>query len=264
MKRDLTGLLKRGVGQGGHRPNHPIEKIMLSSAGFTRQPTDVQVDAMAATIADALKPLLGIAMSGNVHAIRRAAELAGNLCAEMTMLACMHQDAANQVARERTTWPLNVPGDPHERRRTLRLLNGPRRLPLGETNPPPTPQTKPSGFSAPASTAVLMAIKAIEIERAFRVPSELFPVLQPEWSVAAAQLPDLDATASTADRWFDVIWLYVCQRHRGTPERSALRKLAESDARPDSADAIRQAIKHALREAFLRMLRQRGKRKRGA
>jgi hypothetical protein len=147
-----------------------------------------------------LSPLLGVAMSGNVHAIRKVTELSSNLCAETTTLACMHQEAADSVARERTTWPLNISHDPKERRRTLRLVNGPRRLPLGNPSGQPTAARKAGGFSSPANAAVLVALKAIEIERSFRIPSEVFPPLQPKWSAAAARLPDLQP--STAGAWF--------------------------------------------------------------
>lgn len=241
---------------------------MLSSAGFAKQPTDAHVDALAAATLEAVKPLLGIAMSGNVHAIRRVTELAANLSAEAMTLACMHQEAANLVARERTTWPLNISHDPVERRRALRLVTGPRKLPLGGTAPSPRPAPKPSSFTTPAKAAVLVALKAIEIERAFRVPSELFPVLQPDWSVAAAQLPDLDGTHGVAEQWFEVIWLYLCHRHRGAPEKSALRKLGEYELQPklgpgahDTA-GVRASIQQALQRAFQRLLVKPTKRRR--
>ena len=259
MKRHLTGLVKRGLGDAASDRNRPIEKIVLRSAGLTRQPTDGQIDEIAATAANVLRPLLGIAMSGNVHAIRKVTELASNLCAETTTLACMHQEAADIVARERSTWPLNISHDPKERRRTLRLVNGPRRLPLG--NPPsrPTAARKASGFSSPANAAVLVALKAIEIERSFRIPSELFPLLQPNWSAAAARLPDLQP--STAAAWFKVIWMYICDRHAGAPEKSELRRLAEStesSLTPDAEPNVRATLRNVLKRAFLRLARGRG------
>ncbi|HEY0944622.1 MAG TPA: hypothetical protein VGD81_05115 [Opitutaceae bacterium] len=263
MKRRLTGLVERGLRHAVSDHNHPIEKIVLRSAGLTRQPTDAQIDEIAATVAKTLSPLLGVAMSGNVHAIRKVTELASNLCAETTTLACMHQEAADTVARERTTWPLNLSHDPKERRRTLRLVTGARRLPLGNPPSQPAPAArKTGGFSSPANAAVLVALKAIEIERSFRIPSELFPTLQPKWSAAAAGLPDLQA--STAGAWFKVIWLYICDRHAGAPENSELRRLVESTASPLSPAAepnARAALRQVLKRAFLR-LAQEGKHRR--
>jgi hypothetical protein len=260
VKRQLTGLVKRGFRHAANDREHPLEKILLRSAGLTRQPTDGQIDEIAATIVHALSPLLGVAMSGNVHAIRKVTELASHLCAETTTLACMHQEAADIVARERTTWPLNLSHDPKERRRAMRLVNGPRRLPLG--NPPiqPIAARKAGGFSNPVNAAVLVALKAIEIERSFRIPSELFPTLQPTWSAAAACLPDLQP--ATAGAWFKVIWMYICDRHAGAPEKSALRRLAESTGSPLTSIAepdVRAALRKALERAFLRLARGRGR-----
>jgi hypothetical protein len=257
LKRSLKGLVQRGVGQNTQRGNNPIEKIMLSAAGLAKQPTDHKLDEMAAAAARSLKPLLDIAMSGNVAAIQRVTELASTLTAETTLLACMHQDAANQVARERTVWPLNISNDPAERRRTLRLITGPRKLPLASKTPEARSAPRPGNFAAPANAAVLMALKAIQIERTFRVPSELFPVLQPEWSSAAARLPELDGSGGVADLWFHVIWLYLCHRYGGAPETSTLRKLGEATAPHASETALRAAIRQTLREAFLRMTRKR-------
>ena len=263
VKRHLTGLVKRGLRHAASDRNHPIEKLVLRSAGLTRQPTDGQIGEIVAKITGVLSPLLGVAMSGNVHAIRKVTELASNLCAETTTLACMHQEAADLVARERTTWPLNVSHDPKERRRTLRLVAGPRRLPLG--NPPcePTAARTAAGFSSPAKAAVLVALKAIEIERSFRIPSELFPTLQPKWSAAAAGLPDLQP--STAGAWFKVIWMYICDRHAGAPEKSELRRLAESPNSPLASTAesnVRAALRQALKQAFLRLAQGRDHRRR--
>jgi hypothetical protein len=202
-------------------------------------------------------------MSGNVHAIRKVTELAAHLCAETTTLACMHQEAANTVARERTTWPLAVSHDPRERRRALRLVTGPRRLPLGVPAAPPAAPRKPGGFSSPAGAALLVALKAIEIERSFRIPSELFPTLQPRWSAAAARLPELQP--ATAEAWFKVIWMYICERHDGAPEKSELRQLAGSGAAPTAAEAapeVRAAIHAHLEQAFLRLARGRATRPR--
>lgn len=263
MKRRLTGLVQRGLRHAAGSRSHPLEKIVLRSSGLARQPSDAQVNELAASVASALAPLLGVAMSGNVHAIRKATELAAHLCAETTTLACMHQEAADTVARERTTWPLNLSHDPQERRRTLRLLTGPRRLPLGNPAHPPAVTRKPAGFGQPAHAAILVALKAIEIERSFRIPSELFPTLQPKWSAAAARLPELQP--ATAAAWFNVIWLYVCDRHDGAPERSALRRLTEnkapsSEAAPDLE--IRAALRDTLERAFLQLIEGRTRRKR--
>jgi len=260
VKRHLTGLLNRGLRHAAGNRNNPIEKIVLKSAGLTRQPTDAQIDEMAGAAARVMTPLLGIAMSGNVRALLKVTELASNLCAETTALACMHQRAANIVARERTTWPLNISHDPKERRRTLRLVNGPRRLPLG--NPPSQPIAagrKAGDFSNPASATVLVALKAIEIERSFRIPSELFPPLQPKWSAAAARLPELQPESAGA--WFNVIWLYVCDRHAGAPEKSKLRHLVEPTESPltSPVDAnVRAAIRKVLERVFLRLAQGRG------
>lgn len=260
MKRRLTGLVERGLRHAASDREHPIEKIVLRSAGLTRQPTDRQLDELAATIANALGPLLGVAMSGNVQAIRKVTELAAHLCAETTTLACMHQEAANIVARERTTWPLNLSHDPKERRRTLRLVTGPRRLPLGNPARQPIAARKAGGFSSPANAAVLVALKAIEIERSFRIPSELFPALQPNWSAAAARLPDLQPT--TAGAWFKVIWMYICDRHAGAPEKSELRKLAGATDAPLAATGdsdVRASLRKILEQAFLRLARGRSR-----
>jgi hypothetical protein len=260
VKRQLTGLVKRGLGDPASDRNRPIEKIVLRSAGLTRQPTDGQIDDIAATAANVLSPLLGIAMSGNVHAIRKITELASNLCTETTTLACMHQEAADLVARERSTWPLNVSHDAKERRRTLRLVNGPRRLPLGNPPSQPTATRRAGGFSNPANAAVLVALKAIEIERSFRIPSELFPLLQPNWSAAASRLPDLQP--STAGAWFKVIWMYICDRHAGAPEKSELRRLADSKQPLPSTGAepnLRATLRQVLKRAFLRLARGRGR-----
>lgn len=264
MKRHLTGLVKRGLLHSTGDRKHPIETIVLRSAGLTRQPLDAEIDEIAARVTQGLSPLLGIAMSGNVHAIRTVTELAANLCAETTTLACMHQEAADVVARERTTWPLALSHDRKERRRTLRLLNGPRRLPLG--NPPRAlPATKKAGgFSSPANAAVLVALKAIEIERAFRIPSELFPPLQPKWSAAAARLPDLQS--ATAGAWFKVLWMYICERHGGAPEKSELGRLAKSFESPNAAEAAPNPhvlLRDILRRSFFRLVRgrQRGPRR---
>lgn len=260
MKRELKGLLKRGIEQSTQRPNDPIEKIMLSSAGYAKQPRAAEIDALSAAVAEAAKPLLGLAMSGNVHAIRRVTDVASNLCSEAMMLACMHQDAANAVARDRTSWPLNISTDPAERRRALRLITGARRLPLSEAAPKLRKINRAPGFTSPANAAVLVAMKAIQIERAFRVPSEFFPVLQPEWSSAAARLPDFDGTNAVADQWFNVIWMYLCHRHGGEPENSALRKLAARDAAPARANAaheplLRAEIRLSVRKAFDRLVK---------
>lgn len=254
MKRSLAGLVQRGLRQAAGDRNHPIEKIVLRSAGLTRQPTDAQLDQLAASASATLSPLLGIAMSGNVHAIRKVTELAAQLCAETTALACMHQQAADTVARERTAWPLNLSHDAKERRRALKLVTGPRRLPLGNPAPPqPKPAGKASGLSNPANAALLVALKAIEIERAYRIPSELFPTLQPKWSTAAAELPDLQP--ATAEGWFEVIWLYLCDRHDGAPEKSELRKLVDDV----SETQVRSTLHRILEEAFLRLVRGRGR-----
>lgn len=259
MKRQLTGLVKRGLGDPKSDRNHPIEKIVLRSAGLTRQPTDGHIDEIAATVANVMSPLLGIAMSGNVHAIRKVTELASNLCTEATTLACMHQEAADIVARERSTWPLDISHDPRKRRRTLRLVNGPRRLPLGNPPAQPVAARKTRGFSHPANAAVLVALKAIEIERSFRIPSELFPSLQPNWSAAAASLPDLQP--ATAGAWFKVIWMYVCERHAGAPEKSELRRLAaatEPSFAPNVEPNLRATLRRILKRTFLQLARGRG------
>ncbi len=250
VKRSLAGLVQRGLRQAAGDRNHPIEKIVLRSAGLTRQPDDTQLDQMAAAVSSTLSPLLSVAMSGNVHAIRKVTELAAQLCAETTALACMHQQAADTVARERTAWPLNLSHDPKERRRALKLVTGPRRLPLGNPAPPPLKvERKPSGLSNPANAALLVALKAIEIERAYRIPSELFPTLQPKWSTAAAELPDLQP--ATAEAWFEVIWLYLCDRHDGAPEKSELKKLVG-----DVPEAqVRATLERALEQAFLQLAR---------
>lgn len=258
MKRSLAGLVQRGLRQAAGDRNHPIEKIVLRSAGLTRQPTDAQLDQMGAAVTAALNPLFSVAMSGNVHAIRKVTELAAHLCAETTALACMHQQAADTVARERTAWPVNISHDAKERRRALKLITGPRRLPLGNPTPlPPKPARKSSGLSNPANAALLVALKAIEIERAYRIPSELFPTLQPRWSTAAAELPDL--RPATAEAWFEVIWLYLCDRHNGAPEKSELRKLVTEDAAASEDATIRSALQRTLRDAFLRVSRGRGR-----
>lgn len=258
VKRSLAGLVQRGLRQAAGDRNHPIEKIVLRSAGLTRQPADTQLDQMAAAASAALSPLLSVAMSGNVHAIRKVTELAAQLCAETTALACMHQQAADTVARERTAWPLNLSHDAKERRRALKLVTGPRRLPLGNPAPPsPNSARKPSGLSNPANAALLVALKAIEIERAYRIPSELFPTLQPKWSTAAAELPDLQP--GTAEAWFEVIWLYLCDRHDGAPEKSELRELVTEAAAASEDATIRSALQRTLRDVFLRMSRGRGR-----
>ncbi len=265
MKRHLTGLVQRGLRPSASDLNHPIEKILLRSAGLARQPTPAQLDEMAAAAAAALAPLVSVAMSGNVHAIRKVTELAAHLCAETTTLACMHQEAANTVARERTTWPLAVSHDPRERRRALRLVTGPRRLPLGVPAAPPAAARKAGGFSSPAGAALLVALKAIEIERSFRIPTELFPTLQPRWSAAAARLPDLQP--ATAEAWFKVIWMYICERHDGAPEKSELRRLVSvPDALPGSpADSdVRAALHATLERAFLQLASGRDRRGRRA
>jgi hypothetical protein len=248
-------LVQRGLRQASSDREHPIERLVLRAAGLTRQPTDAQIDELANAVGRGLAPLLGVAMSGNVHAIRRVTELAAQLCAEATTLACMHQEAADVVARERTTWPLNVSHDAKERRRSLRLVSGPRRLPLGN---PPRPAasspTKAGGFSSPARAAVLVALKAIEIERSFRIPSELFPVLQPPWSAAAARLPELQP--ATADAWFKVIWMYICDRHGDAPEQSDLRRLVAADERN-----VRAALRFTLKQTFLQLAQGRRSRR---
>ncbi len=229
---------------------------MLREAGLTRQPTDAQIDEIAQAIGRRLAPLLDVAMSGNVHAIRRVTELASQLCAEATTLACMHHEAANIVARERTTWPLDLSHDPKARRRSLRLLSGPRRLPLGN---PPSPvvmsPVKRGGYSSPARAALLVALKAIEIERSFRIPSQLFPALQPEWSAAAARLPEFQP--ATAEAWFKVIWMYICDRYAGAPEESDLRRLVAPDERN-----VRSALRSTLKQLFLQWARGRRVRRR--
>jgi hypothetical protein len=259
VKRHLSGLLKRSLRSATSAGAHPIEQIVLRSAGLTRQPTDGQIDQMAASAIATLNPLLSTAMSGNVHAIRKVAELASHLCAETTTLACMHQQAADTVARERTTWPLALSHDPKARRRTLRLLTGPRRLPLGNPPRPAAVTTKKTaGFSSPTNSALLVALKAIEIERSFRIPSELFPSLQPGWSAAAGRLMDLDL--STADVWFEVIWMYICDRHGGTPEKSELRRLAgvkEPSTAPVTDPSLRASLRRTLEEAFFQLVRGR-------
>ena len=265
VKRHLKGLVKRGLRQAASEREHPLEQIVLRSAGLNRQPTDAQIDDVAAAVARALNPLLGVAMSGNVHGIRKVLELASVLCAEATSLACMHQTTADIVAHERTTWPLNISHDAKERRRTLRLITGPRRLPLGKPSPQPIAPRKTTGFSNPASAAVLVALKAIEIERSFRIPSELFPSLQPKWSAAAVSLPDLEP--STAGAWFNVIWMYICDRNAGAPEKSELRRLAETHQPPSDSDTprnVRANLREALEKTFLRLAQGRGHRRRTA
>lgn len=258
VKRQLQGLVKRGLGGAANDRNHPIEKLVLRSAGLTRQPTDGHIDEIAAAVAHLLGPLLGSAMSGNVHAIRKVTEVASNLCAEATTLACMHQEAADVVARERGSWPLNISHEAKERRRALRLVTGPRRLPLGNPPSQPVAVRKARGFTGPANAAVLVAVKAIEIERAFRIPSELFPQLQPHWSAAAASLPDLQP--ATAGAWFKVIWMYICDRHAGAPENSELRRLAaplEPSLTPGTEPNVRAVLRTILKRAFLRLARGR-------
>lgn len=258
MKRHLTGLLQRSLRASANDSDHPIEQIVLRSAGLTRQPTAAQIDQMAASASSVLSPLLSTAMSGNVQAIRKIAELAAHLCAETTTLACMHQQAADTVARERTTWPLALSHDPKERRRTLRLLTGPRRLPLGNPAQPTPAMRKAGGFSSPANAALLVVLKAIEIERSFRIPSELFPALQPKWSAAAERLPDLEAT--TVSAWFEVIWMYICERHGGAPEKSELRRLinvAQPVEAPSADPALRATLRQSLEEAFAQLVRGR-------
>jgi hypothetical protein len=110
---------------------------------------------------------------------------------------------------------------------------------------------------------VLVALKAIEIERSFRIPSELFPSLQPNWSAAAARLPDLQP--STADAWFKVIWMYICDRHAGAPESSELRQLAKATESTPAATPdpnVRAALHDVLEQAFLRLARGRNRRRR--
>jgi hypothetical protein len=249
-------LVQRGLRHAASDRNHPIEKMVLRSVGLTQQPTDSQIDEITAAIGTALSPLLAVAMSGNIHAIRKVTELASTLCAETTTLTCMHQAAADTVARERTTWPLNLSHDAKERRRTLRLVTGSRRLPLGNPPQPAAASPSSSGFSHPATAAVLVAIKAIEIERSFRIPSELFPSLQPAWSAEAAALPEL--TPSSAPAWFRVIWQYICDRHAGAPERSELRRLlAATETQSDAA--ARAALRQTLEAAFHQLARTRSK-----
>ena len=243
--------MQRGLRQTSTDREHPIERLVLRSAGLTRQPTDAHIDELAKVVGRGLAPLLDIAMSGNVHAIRRVTELASQLCAETTTLACMHQAAADVVARERTTWPLDISYEANVRRRSLRLVNGPRRLPLG--NPPPAsvkPVARTRGYASPARAAVLVALKAIEIERSFRIPSELFPSLQPPWSAAAASLPELQP--DTAEAWFKVIWQYVCDRHGGAPEQSELRRLVKAEV-----GNVRTALRTTLKQTFLQWVRRR-------
>lgn len=246
--------MQRGLRHAAPEQEHPLEKLVLKSAGLARQPTAKEIEHLSAGVSAALSPLLSIATSGNVHAIRTVTELASHLCAETTSLACLHQDAANTVARERTTWPLNLSHDAKERRRALRLITGPRRLPLGDPPRPPAASRKSGGFSSPATAAVLVALKAIEIERSFRIPSELFPTLQPKWSAAAARLPEL--RTETAAEWFNVIWIYICERHGGAPEKSELQRIVKprSSVSPGTSDAeIRSALRAVLEETFLRL-----------
>ncbi len=264
VKRRLTGLVKRGLRHAAGDRSHPIEKLVLRSAGLARQPADGQIDDLTAAVTLQLGPLLGAAMAGNVHALRKLTELAATLCAESTAAACLHPDAADRVARERESWPLNLSHEPEERRRALRLLTGPRRLPLGNRVPPAGAERKAGGFSHPACAAVLVALKAIEVERSYRIPSELFPTLQPNWSAAASRLPELQA--STADAWFKVIWLYVCERYGGAPEASALRRLVGTGEAPQGAAAaeVRSRLRGVLEQAFLRLMAGRGRRGRRA
>ena len=258
VKRRFTGLVRRGLRHSPSERDHPIEKIVLRSAGLARQPSDAQIDDAAVVVANALKPLLGAAMAGNVHAIRKVTELASDLCAETTTLACMHQEAANTVARERTTWPLNISHDAKDRRRALRLVNGPRRLPLGNPVSRAVVASRTRRYSSPATAVVLVALKAIEIERSFRIPSELFPTLQPRWSAAAARLPDLQP--STAGAWFEVIWMYVCDRHAGVPEQSALQRLILATEPPPHSTGrpnARTLLRETLEATFLRLVQGR-------
>src|SRR5688572_1598544 len=48
VKRHLTGLVKRGLRHAASDRSHPIEKIVLRSAGLSRQPTEGQIDEIAA------------------------------------------------------------------------------------------------------------------------------------------------------------------------------------------------------------------------
>jgi len=255
--------VKRGLRHAVGDRSHPIEKLVLRSAGLSRHPTDGQLDEIAGAISRQIEPLLGAALAGNIHALRKVTELAAALCAETTTLACLHPEAADVVARERAAWPLNFPHDVRERRRVLRLVTGPRRLPLG--NPPreAVVARRSGGFTHPANAAVLVALKAIEIERAFRIPAELFPTLQPTWSAAASRLPDL--ASATAEAWFRVIWLYVCERHGGAPECSALRRLVASEevsTAPAPDPDLRTRLRQALEEAFFRLAKGRERRRR--
>jgi hypothetical protein len=49
-------LVKRGLRQAASDRKHPIEQIVLRSAGLTRQPTDGQIDEIAATVTKVLSP----------------------------------------------------------------------------------------------------------------------------------------------------------------------------------------------------------------
>ncbi len=263
VKRRLSGLVKRGLRQAAGDRSNPIEKLVLRAAGYSRHPTDNQLDELAGAVVQQLGPLLGAALAGNVHGLRKVTELAALLCAETTTLACLHRAEAESVARERTAWPLNISRDPAERRRALRFVSGPRRLPLGEHESAPRTARQPGGLSHPATAAVLVALKAIEIERAFGIPAELFPALQPSWSAAAARLPDLQP--ATADAWFRVIWLYVCERSAGVPETSALRRLVVPGTGPDAPPAadpgVRADLRVVLEQAFLRLVQGRARRR---
>lgn len=211
-----------------------------------------------------LESLVMIAKLGDREAIQSVVELASWLANESSLLACMHQEACNEIARGRTSWPLMVGSHKDVIRRALRFVRGPNRLPLGEDtlwkDPPPLPKKSYSLTDEP-NVFITIAIQSILMMRQLW-KGRPAPAHGDPWFLKAIELPDYTTEKSVRDAWFAAIFEHIANHACGNSveKDSRLRSIGINEANAKARRGtksyeshVRSGIKKALRRAFDRM-----------
>lgn len=170
---------------------------------------------------------------GDPHAAKLIVELASRLCSGVNQIACAHQALADEIARERTNWPINCDGHPEILRNNLRWLTV---LPLGERAgwAKPNPR-KPYSLNTVANATVFATVQSIVTGRAITHKDMGKPIV------------------------FEMVWDVIMSR--GTPESyERLRPLGkpfadkQTDTCPEGGRSyesnVRDGIRQRLRTAF--------------
>lgn len=203
---------------------------------------DVKLHAHA--IWQSLGRLLIAAYAGDAEAFTAVVDLASRTCREIRELSCIHQTAADDIARKRTSWPLLIDSHPAIRKIALRWIDI---LPMARSTAWRAPNRKrPYDPNTPVNRIVIDEVNVIGFEM---------------WreNGASVDFPPLGATREELAACFEKIWERILRQ--GAPENNPrLRSLGISSANtkkdayppgsPSYEHNVHDGIRQRLRSAF--------------